>query len=543
MNCSRKPEAGYVVRPLGRNRTQGQVNSSPPSNPAPASTDDVVPRLYKPGKWDIWALGITIVIGGQYFSWNQGFQAGLSSYFIAFLLISSAYITLCLCQSEVTGALPFAGSSYGLSRCTLGFFSGFLIGCCDALEYITYVATSVVSFVNMCVVVVPAFEGYEPLVALLFYVSALALHIRGDCAFWYFNAVVAVISVVLLLVCVFGSLPHVSISKFGHLDAEQIDAKGFSGFMKMLPLACWFYVGVEAIGLASGDVQKPKTEVPFGQISCVLTLFMTGIMVFFVTVSLPPGIATLADDTIPFNRGFTIMFGITQEVATVLTLPATYATAFGFMWAYGKLIAAMASSRLLPPVLARVSKRCGTPVAGMVFGSTLSYAMYLLCYWVPVVAPKLFNVCIVCAFVSYMGQCIGYISLRRSYRNIKSSSSRNPLGVPSAIFSFCVWLMGLISVVGFQGDVVFEFVVIGGIIALLSAFYYLYARKRQTFSDQENRVLIVAHIIKFNKLRNSRHPHSSSQASRTKLTLGTNTSQLQGSLKSHRSVGQVAAEN
>ncbi|GLE02804.1 hypothetical protein PINS_up011668 [Pythium insidiosum] len=72
------------------------------------------------------------------------------------------------------------------------------------------------------------------------------------------------------------------------------------------------------------------------------------------------------------------MFGITQEVATVLTLPATYATAFGFMWAYGKLIAAMASSRLLPPVLAHVSKRCGTPVAGIVFGSVLSYAMYLL---------------------------------------------------------------------------------------------------------------------------------------------------------------------
>ncbi|GLE02803.1 hypothetical protein PINS_up011667 [Pythium insidiosum] len=131
----------------------------------------------------------------------------------------------------------------------------------------------------MCVVVVPAFEGYEPLFALLFYVSALALHIRGDRTFWYFNAVVAVISVVLLLVYVFGSLPHVSISKFGHLDAEQIDAKGFSGFMKMLPLACWFYVGVEAIGLASDDVQKPKTEVPFGQVSCVLTLFATGIMV------------------------------------------------------------------------------------------------------------------------------------------------------------------------------------------------------------------------------------------------------------------------
>ena len=58
---------------------------------------------------DIWALGITIVIGGQYFNWNEGLSAGFGSYAICTLLIGIAYICLCLCTSELSSALPFAG--------------------------------------------------------------------------------------------------------------------------------------------------------------------------------------------------------------------------------------------------------------------------------------------------------------------------------------------------------------------------------------------------------------------------------------------------
>jgi amino acid permease len=64
---------------------------------------------YKTRVIDIWALGITIVIGGQYFNWNLGLSAGFGSYAIATLLIGIAYICLCFCTSELSSALPFAG--------------------------------------------------------------------------------------------------------------------------------------------------------------------------------------------------------------------------------------------------------------------------------------------------------------------------------------------------------------------------------------------------------------------------------------------------
>lgn len=53
--------------------------------------------------------GITIVIGGQYFAWNIGLTSGFGSYLIATVLISSGYLTLCLCLAEMASAMPFAG--------------------------------------------------------------------------------------------------------------------------------------------------------------------------------------------------------------------------------------------------------------------------------------------------------------------------------------------------------------------------------------------------------------------------------------------------
>lgn len=51
------------------------------------------------------------MIGGQYFAWNLGLSAGFGSYLVATFLISTGYLTLCLCLAEMTSAMPFAGDS------------------------------------------------------------------------------------------------------------------------------------------------------------------------------------------------------------------------------------------------------------------------------------------------------------------------------------------------------------------------------------------------------------------------------------------------
>jgi len=462
---------------------------------------------FQPRRVDIWLLGLTIVIGGQYFCWNEGLQAGLYSYFIAFLLIGLAYAMLVCCTSEICGALPFAGGAYGLSRCTLGFFPGFLIGCCEALEYIVYVATSVISFGAMIVTAVPSAKGYEPLIWLSFYLSALWIYMKGGKVFWMFNRAIGVVSLLILLLYVFGSLSFVDFK--ANVSAHQLgDFNGSAAFMKALPLAAWFFVGVEALPMTCDQMGAPKTTVPLAQVACVSTLFITGVMVFFVTVSLPPAAVALSADLVPFNNGFTRMFSLTEAAATVLSLPATYATAFGFIWCYGKLIAAMAESRLLLHHLS-VKSADGTPMRALAAGSVLSYIFCLLAYFVPAMGGYLFRVCIISGFMSYTGQCIGYLSLKKNFKGIRSSSFRNPFGIWGAFFSMSVWILALVASLGFSPHGGTEALVFGCVVFVVGMYYRFYAKKRQVFSAKENKVLLVAHVTKFNSTKAKRRVRSS----------------------------------
>ncbi|KAG6611579.1 putative amino acid permease YfnA [Phytophthora cinnamomi] len=497
-----------------------QRASGPSASTTPATK-------YIPGKWDIFTLGITIVIGGQYFGWNGGINAGIYSFFTGFILLSSAYTTLCCCTAEITGALPFAGGSYGLARCTLGFYPAFMVGCCEALEYIAYVSASVISFVDLILDSDPSLQSLSPLLWALFYASALCIQIKGGRVFWVFNLGIGVLSLVIVVIYCLGSLAYVDFAEYGAVpNLEFVD--GFHGFMKSLPLAAWFFVGVEALSLSSDQVDQPKKIIPVAQVSCVLTLFTSGLVVYFVTASLPPGLATLPTELVPFNRGFKLMFKLSHHAATVLSLPATYATAFGFMWCYGKLIVAMAMSRLLPKFLSKTTKENETPYGALLAGSAVSYILCIISYFVPAVGTHLFRICILSGFMSYTGQCIGYISLKRNYRNIKSSEFQSPFGIAGAAYSMMIWILAIIALVAFQDNGGVEVIAFGVTVVTLTVFYYGYSRKRQTFSAAENRVMLVAHVTKFNARKVAAGRNKVKKlSSNSKHTGGTETSQTE----------------
>ncbi|KAF1780432.1 hypothetical protein GQ600_9454 [Phytophthora cactorum] len=189
---------------------------------------------------------------------NWTFTCSGSPFFlIGYFLIASAYITFCCCTAEITGALPFAGGSYGLARCTLGFYPAFMIGCCEALEYIAYVSTSTISFVDLIVDAVPSLGSLSPLLWTFFYASALLIQLKGGREFWIFNLSIGVVSLVIAVIYCLGRSPS------------------------------WFFVGVEALNLSSDQVEQPKKIVPIAQVSCVITLFCSGLVVYFVTVLSP----------------------------------------------------------------------------------------------------------------------------------------------------------------------------------------------------------------------------------------------------------------
>jgi ethanolamine permease len=368
------------------------------------------------------------VIGGQFFAWNFGLAAGFGSQLIALLLMGSAYICLCLCNADLTGSFPFAGGAYGINRITFGLYPGFLIGCCEAAQYITYGATSTFLLSQMLEDIWNAGNYFIPIFCLLFYISACFMLIFGGQYFWRFSTLFGLSSLLIMLIYCFGSLPFVNMALYtpyygttgstSEEDRPQWFVGGMAGFMKYFPLSAWFLIGVESLNLSGSDVYDPKNTIPMASVSCVLTCFATSIFVLFVCSSLPMLNNTpTAQMRTPLSAGFALMFKIPVSSAIVLSVPAIYATCYGFVFAFSRILISMSKSGILPPIFKRTYGKHKAPYAAILAGSAVCYVLCLAMYLKPSLLDYLLQVCILSAFTAYISQFIGYV-LHQPFRGL-----------------------------------------------------------------------------------------------------------------------------
>ena len=234
----------------------------------------------------------------------------------------------------------------------------------------------------------------------------------------------------------------------------------------------------------------------------MLTLFVMSILTIFVCSSLPPlpasddGLlgASVAMDHVPLNNGFIRMFSLSYSVVSMLNIPATFATAFGFIYGYSRVILSMARSGLFPSFLANTYGEYQTPYAAIIAGSVVSYLLVLIAYFVPLVATYLFNVCILAGFTTYISQLTGFILMRIRHPT-QERLYVSPLGIPGAVVGMIVFGLSAVSVMGFQGDNSMVLCIYLCIVAVCTVYYFLYARKRQYFSVEE-KFIFVLQIIK-----------------------------------------------
>ena len=230
-------------------------------------TEESSNKVLNLGIFDIWALGITVVIGGQYFSWNVGLEAGFGSYLISTLLVGTSYVCLCICNAEITSALPFAGGAYGIARVSFGLYIGFMVGCLEAIEYITYVASSLIVLATLICQATETSINFVPVYCLACYFVAVFIQIHGGRLFWRMNTFLCIVSFLLLMMYNIGSLWWVN---FEHASAPSTTGGtehtyfigGFSKFLTVTPLAAWWYVGVESLNLSCAFVANVRIKVP-----------------------------------------------------------------------------------------------------------------------------------------------------------------------------------------------------------------------------------------------------------------------------------------
>jgi len=442
----------------------------------------------------IWFLGIIVAIGGHYMSWDSGLNKGFGAFLLATCLIGIAYACLIFCISETLSALPVAGGSFFIVRCTFGLFIGFLVGFTQAFEFIVGVSQMVLAFVSLLCWSLEIKEPFvSPILCACVYVIGSFIQIKGGLLFWRFNSFIGTVSLFGLVLFSCASFRAVDFTR-SVVEAGPFFVDNITGFFRVLPLAAWFYWGVEAMALShniTGETM-PRACIPKGSVYCVSTLLSTSLVVLFINFSLPSGLKKTGAQENSLDVGF-LLLGLSPQASIFLSLPAIFAAGYGCIFAYGQLIYLLASSGLLPKLFLWKSKS-KAPVAAITAGSIVSYAICLTANFYPAFGRNLFNLRIIPAFIGYCCQCIGYVYLKRKFPKLKRHFT-SPFGSVGAVFSFLVFAFGAVSAIGFQQDRQIPLIINLMLVFFAAIYYYCIARFRETLSPEEQKVLHTSKLF------------------------------------------------
>ncbi|KDO29663.1 hypothetical protein SPRG_05615 [Saprolegnia parasitica CBS 223.65] len=454
----------------------------------------------------VWALGFVCVIGGHLYGWNEALQTGFLPFALSQIVTGAAYVVYVTSIAEVSCKVPFAGVSYSLTRITLGFFCGFVVGFVELLEYVASAACSVGYVADFVTAAFAWDDHWKPLIWFVFYAVSIAVFQLPGRIYWRLMVLFAfVCAIPMLLVvvagCMYGDLAQNGAYRDDPLAPVWATGTITTAYFAWLPYTTWGYAGVESLTLIAGDTKEPKRTLPRGMLCAVVTLFCSNMSMVFVVPSLPPGIASAVNATFPLNNGLG-MLGISETVGQWLILPAQMGMAAGFFLQYAHLTQSLANSNMLPACLGL--KNQATTLKPMVAASAFGYLLCTLSHLSPAFEKALQNLFLLAATFCYSAQLIGFGMLRTTYR-CDSKEFTSPFGIPGAVFAGSVYLLLALSIAGgFQGDDGVAVASFAAFLLLLLIYYHTVCKSTQTLTKDEYAAVFKFSVIKYNAARFSK---------------------------------------
>lgn len=201
------------------------------------------------------------------------------------------------------------------------------------------------------------------------------------------------------------------------------------------------------------------------------------------------------------NSGFTNSFGISDQLATILSYPALYISNALFIYGYGKQLRALAKSRLLPSYFKLTLTDSAIPYVALIIGSIIGYIMLVVLTkgygytYDSHLINQLFNAAMLGSYFTFIIMCISFIIFRYKYSNL-SRSFRSPVGIYGAIYGICGFCFLSTSIIGFTEDNYYTLYFFIGFISIISIYYYYYARYHQVFSEEEQSIMFIVYLMK-----------------------------------------------
>lgn len=331
------------------------------------------------GPAHVWALGVGIVLVGEYMGWNFAVgKGGAYAALIACWFAGILYTCVAMIDSEVTSTVAAAGGQYTQAKHIVGPLMAFNVGLYLTFAYTMLEAANAIT-AGYLISIVATMTGYDgaldhrPFIILVIMFLAW-LNYRGVLATLTFNLVITAIAFVAILVLFLSASGVLGEGIMQHQELMAGQAAlpyGWIGVLAAMHFGLWFYLGIEGTTQAAEEVRSPARSLPFGTLAGVMTLAIAATLTWYVCSGVLPweylgdgvngSVAPLFDTArLSGSTALIVLLGIG-------TLFATLASANGCINDASRAWFAMGRDRYLPGWFSAVHPRFRTPYRSIIF--------------------------------------------------------------------------------------------------------------------------------------------------------------------------------
>lgn len=327
------------------------------------------------GPAHVWALGVGIVLVGEYMGWNFAVgKGGAYAALIACWFAGVLYTCVAMIDSEVTSTVAAAGGQYTQAKHIVGPLMAFNVGLYLVFAYTMLEAANAIT-VGFLIDTVATMSGHEggldqrPFIILAIMFLAW-LNYRGVLATLTFNLVITAIAfsaiIILFLstsgIFVSGPLQHAAL-----MEGPAALPYGWLGVLAAMHFGLWYYLGIEGTTQAAEEVRSPARALPFGTLAGIMTLVIAATLTWYVCVGLMPW-EYLGQAGVPlFDAARLSGSSFLMVLLGIGTLFATLASANGCINDASRAWFAMGRDRYLPGWFGAVHPVYRTPYRAIIF--------------------------------------------------------------------------------------------------------------------------------------------------------------------------------
>ncbi len=323
------------------------------------------------GPAHIWALGVGIVLVGEYMGWNFGVaKGGAYAALISCWFAGVLYTCVAMIDSEVTSTVAAAGGQYTQAKHIIGPLMAFNVGLYLVFAYTMLEAGNAITvgFLLDTVANMGGHSGLDQRPFIILSIMALAwLNYRGVLATLNFSLVITAIAFLAIIILFLALAPWSSTSPLRHADLMTDLPYGWLGVLASMHFGLWYYLGIEGTTQAAEEVRSPSRSLPFGTMAGMMTLLIAATLTWYVSVGLMPweylgqaGVPLFDVARLSGSTGLMVLLGVG-------TLFATLASANGCINDASRAWFSMGRDHYLPSWFGAVHPVYRTPYRSIIF--------------------------------------------------------------------------------------------------------------------------------------------------------------------------------